>query len=40
MSKIDTNDWESWDKPNIKRQKKRKKRRQMIENKKRKRKSN
>ena len=40
MSKIDTNDWESWDKPNIRRQKKRKTRKQMIENKKRIRKRN
>jgi hypothetical protein len=39
MSKINTNDWQNVDEPNIRRQKRRKKRKQMIENKKRKRKS-
>tara|TARA_R110000744_G_scaffold367948_1_gene477633 strand:+ start:355 stop:486 length:132 start_codon:yes stop_codon:yes gene_type:complete len=34
MTKINTNDWENVDEPNIKRQKKRKKRKQMMENKK------
>ena len=33
MTKINTNDWESVDEPNIRRQKKRKKRKQMIQNK-------
>ena len=33
MSKINTNDWENVDEPNIRRQKRRKKRKQMIENK-------
>tara|TARA_R100000008_G_C3470585_1_gene108778 strand:+ start:210 stop:341 length:132 start_codon:yes stop_codon:yes gene_type:complete len=33
MTRINTNDWENVDEPNIKRQKRRKKRKQMIQNK-------